>query len=187
MESYESDDVYISSLNDVAARIKKYDGQDMAIEYFVKGSAALFATPRVYKYEIGASGKITTALYFEGKVPSCVEFGTKDKGFGSIPDGCYISDGMIEFNEGNSYYVFFWSFDNGSFSGSGYSFQKNELLQPSECGSISGSYVAEGTGCSGCTVTITFTDKPADIKSFTTGTPYVLNQHILGSDRLNYQ
>ena len=85
-------------------------------------------------------------------------------------DSSLDSDYLLSFNSASK-----------TFSGNMYTLKTPEdegLSDATELGTVKGNYTTEGTGTSGCKVTLTFTEIPDGVPDvIKTGTPYELEQN----------
>lgn len=169
-----------SSVSEAEALLKEYGytGENFAAEK--AGIAADFATKTVYKYEI-ADKALKLTEYFDGTFPISAEFGryNSESGLEIGFSGGKISVSKNSEEGGEEEYSVYPTFKDGTFSGTVYSVGEDEETDSrtfTSVGTVSGTYVASGTGTEGCTVKITFTAIPDSISIVAKNTEYTLTQ-----------
>ena len=158
-------------------------GKECYLEYFKRE----FSTLEVNKFTIGDDGSLTLEDYFDGNLPTKFWF-YKYIDENELPSG-YTSgtitlEGITLWNKSeNSYinYDYFLSFNSKAktFSGTMYSSTSAGIdwADATKLGTVTGTYTTEGTGTSGCKVTLTFTALPDGVPDvIKTGTAYELEQ-----------
>ena len=133
-----------------------------------------FNTIRIYDYTIDETGAITSlnkSKYFDGKLPTTVRFSTETPFVIDYNDAL----GVIYFRlEDNTLYEFNPTFDNNSFSGTMYEGTWGDKDNENSIGTVSGTYTTSGTGRSGCSIELVFTQLPSSVKGISIGTKYTL-------------
>ncbi len=149
-------------------------------------------TIEIYKYETKGL-KIKTTKYFNGEMPSNAGFY-----YYNFNDSVNISSSHgrldIEFDyddENNIEYTIYPTFNENSFSGTVYKYEKIKIGEHtdedgyeqndyerkySKLSTLKGLYSTEGTGTSGCTLTIVITEAPEELSSLK-GKEFVLEQN----------
>ena len=157
-------------------------GKECYLEYFKRE----FSTLEVNKFTIGDDGSLTIEDYFDGNLPTKFWF-YKYIDENELPSG-YTSgtitlEGITLRNKSEDSYInydYFLSFNSESktFSGTMYSSTSAGIdwADATKLGTVKGSYTTEGTGTSGCKVTLTFTEIPDGVPVIKTNTAYVLEQ-----------
>ena len=129
---------------------------------------ALLSTKIIYQYEISDSN-ITFTDYFDGTLPTDVSFSGEKISF--TEHRMYF---RLDKNDENLYFSY-PTYKNGSFTGKVYKCERgDEGWTTVALGNIAGTYTTSGTGTSGCTVTLTFSELPEGITEVSTGTAYTL-------------
>lgn len=124
-----------------------------------------FATMVVYKYKISESSNTLTP-YFYGTLPTAVNFSSSDNTIAlKKGEGLWLHLGQSDRNDG--YHCLAPNYENGNFSGI-------VTLNDDFIGVLAGTYTTSGTGTSGCTITLTFTELPDSVTKFATGTEHTL-------------
>ena len=158
-------------------------GKECYLEYLKQE----FSTLEVRKYTIDDDGSLKIEDYFDGNFPTkCWFYKYIDEN--ELPSG-YTSgkitlEGITLRNKPEDSYInydYFLSFNSESktFSGTMYSSTSAGIdwADATELGTVKGTYTTEGTGTSGCKVTLTFTEIPDGVPDvIKTGTAYELEQ-----------
>ena len=146
-----------------------------------------FSTLEVNKYTIDDDGSLKLEDYFDGNLPTKCSF-YKDFGESELPSeytsGSILLDQIrLEDSDRTDYrYYYDLSFNSEAktFSGKLYSQTRaveEEWSDITKLGTVTGSYITEGIGTSGCKVMLTFTSLPDGVPDvIKTGTTYELEQ-----------
>ncbi|MBR1713884.1 MAG: hypothetical protein IJ717_02925 [Treponema sp.] len=183
-----------ASLEDFKKTCEEYGYSSVATEMELEWAEQEFSTLEIKKYTIdGDSLKLED--YFDGSLPTLCEFEkefTEDELPYEDSSNSYGHVGLDEVllldetgHETGHYYRYYPTFKNGSFSGTAYDFNGDEMTAV-KLGTISGTYTTSGSGTaeSGCTVTLNFTSIPSGIPVIVTGKDYVLEMSSGHSDRI---
>lgn len=153
-----------------------------------------FSLLEIKKYTIDGN-TLKLEDYFDGSLPTLCEFEkkfTEDELPYEDSSNSYGHVGLDEVwlldetgHETGHDYCYNPTFKNGSFSGTAYDFNGDEMTAV-KLGIISGTYTTSGSGTaeSGCTVTLNFTSIPSGIPVIVTGKDYVLEMESGHSDRI---
>ena len=146
-------------------------------------------TIEIYKYETKGL-KIKTTKYFNGEMPSNARF---EYYKGSAEIEYYSGKLEIEFDSDDENYIeytIYPTFNENSFSGIVYKYEEIKIGEHtdedgykrndyerkySKLSTLKGLYSTEGTGTSGCTLTIVITEAPEELSSIK-GKEFVLEQ-----------
>ncbi len=173
-----------ASLEDVKKLCEEDGYSSVATEMELEWVEQEFSILEIKKYTIdGDSLKLED--YFDGSLPTLCEFEkefTEDELPYEDSSNSYGHVGLDEVrlldetgHETGHDYCYNPTFKNGSFSGTAYDFNGDEMTAV-KLGIISGTYTTSGSGTaeSGCTVTLNFTSIPSGIPVIVTGKDYVL-------------
>ncbi len=152
---------------------------DVELESELEYRKQVFSTRGVREYTIGDDNSLTLKRYFDGNLPTACGFYksfdeselTEEYTSGYINIDCIWLHGS-EYRYRYDYYLSFNS-EAKTFSGNMYSWKRPEgedLGDTTKLGTVKGSYATEGTGTSGCKVTITFTELPDGVPVIKTNT-----------------
>jgi hypothetical protein len=148
-----------SSVSEAESVAKKMRCTGTELERVKAETNTEFYIPRIYKYTLtGETADFKT--YFDGKLPTYADFSTSDY-------RVQLEEGNLSFYLGEQYTRYSCSpnFDNGSFTGKLFKRMKHDE-SITVLGTIKGTYTTEGTGTTGCKLTLKFTEVPADFESF---------------------
>ncbi len=160
---------------------------DVDLEIELEYCKQVFSTREVKKYTIGEDDSLKLEDYFDGNLPTKCSF-YKDFGESELPSeytsGSILLDQIrLEDSDRTDYrYYYDLSFNSEAktFSGNMYSWKRPEgedWDDTTKLGTVKGNYTTEGTGTSGCKVTLTFTSLPDGVPALIkTNTAYELEQ-----------
>ena len=154
-------------------------------EVYIEATKDDFSTLEVRKYTIGEDNSLTLEDYFDGNLPTACHF-RKEIAQRDLPseytNGEISLNGiMLDSKDSSLDSDYLLSFNSASktFSGNMYTLKTPEdegLSDATKLGTVTGTYTTEGTGTSGCKVTLTFTSLPDGVPVIKTDTAYMLEQ-----------
>ena len=154
-----------------------------AIERFIEYTKQEFSTLEVNKYTIGEDGSLTLERYFDGNLPTACYFRKHFDQSELTSDYTHVSISLEDIGLSNSEksyeydYPLSFNSEAKTFSGSMYDLTGVSGDFATKLGTVTGTYFTEGTGTSGCKVTLTFTEIPDGVPDvIKTGTAYELEQ-----------
>ena len=172
--SYSKGGITYSSISEAEELLNQLDMSEEQKNQILDGIREDFNTIRIYDYTIDESGTITSlnkTKYFDGKLPTTVHFSTETPFVIDYNDAL----GVIYIRlEDNTLYEFNPKFDNNSFSGTMYEGTWGDKDNENSIGIVSGTYTTSGTGRSGCSIELVFTQLPSSVKGISIGTKYTL-------------
>ena len=152
-------------------------------EVYIEATKDDFSTLEVRKYTIGEDNSLTLKDYFDGNLPTACHF-RKEIAQRDLPseytNGEISLNGiMLDSKDSSLDSDYLLSFNSASktFSGNMYTLETPEgedLGDATKLGAVTGTYTTEGTGTSGCKVTLTFTEIPGGVSVIKTNTAYEL-------------
>lgn len=172
--SYSGGGISYSSISEAEALFNQFDMPEEQKNQILDGIRVDFNTIRIYDYTIDETGAITSlnkSKYFDGKLPTTVRFSTETPFVIDYNDAL----GVIYIRlEDNTLYEFNPTFDNNSFSGTMYEGTWGDKDNENSIGIVSGTCTTSGTGRSGCSIELVFTQLPSSVKGISIGTKYTL-------------
>ncbi len=160
------DSMSFSDLKNFISLGQKSGADTAELQYLADQASITFSTPAVCKYTI-QDDKFSAENYFDGTLPCQCSFKS---------DSAYLSAEGISFSSKTDdavYNIMLFYDKDRSFHGRVYSTAGETI---SLTGTVKGTYTSTGKGTSGCKVSLTFTDLPEGIKSFSKGMPYIFEQ-----------
>lgn len=160
-QDFNGQKISYSSVSEAESLAKKLGYTGTYLEMVKAETNTEFDIPRIYKYTLtGETADFKT--YFDGNLPTYSSFSAYD----------YNSELSIELERGelqieiaNVRYKAIPTFKDGSFTGKLFKRMKHDE-SITVLGTIKGTYTTEGTGTSGCKLTLKFTEVPSDFESF---------------------
>lgn len=163
-----------SNVKEAYALMKKFGESDIQIKMDVESVKTDFSNLRIYKYTINDDineswGSLSVTPYFDGDLSTGfwgLSFSNEE---GEIElNTCWLRFRLDRQEDAFTYYRAYPSFKDGKISGKIFSEvgTSDDSMEYSAAGTIAGTYTTEGTGTSGCKITLKFTELPAALESY---------------------